>query len=179
MSLPYIEVAVGILIDDTKNILIAKRPFEKYGGGLWEFPGGKIESFETPHQTLLRELWEELGVKIDLNHSTFLGNTEYRYPEFIFQGHVFIVRYWRGAPQPLASQKLLWTQQADLRRHSFLPGCAKIIDLLETKTELIDRPQNLNSSFGLEHPLLKPLTPAVTPQITIVTDNTVTGNDKR
>ena len=147
MSRPHVEVSVGILINEMKEILIAKRPLEKYGGGFWEFPGGKIETDEKVSRALYRELEEELGIKIDLNHTTFLGRTEHIYPEFIFQSHVFIVRYWHGMPQPLERQELVWTQQSQFNHYSFLPGCQKIIDLLNLKTEITETIQNLDSGL--------------------------------
>lgn len=108
---------------------------------------GKIDVDEKFNQALYRELWEELGIKIDLNHTTFLGRTEHIYPEFIFQSHVFIVRYWHGIPQPLEDQELVWTQQSKFDCYDFLPGCQKIIELLKMKTELAETPQDSNSDF--------------------------------
>ena len=138
MIKPYMEVAVGILINEIREVLIAKRPFSKYGGGCWEFPGGKIEEGENFAQALYRELEEELGIKIDLKHTTLLGRTKHTYPEFVFQGHVFIVRYWHGIPQPFEAQELMWKEISQFEHYNFLPGCQKIIELLKAKTELTE-----------------------------------------
>lgn len=57
-----IHVAAGVIVNETGQILIAQRPLNTHQGGLWEFPGGKLDSGETIQQTLIRELNEELGI---------------------------------------------------------------------------------------------------------------------
>ena len=59
-----LHVAVGVVLDDTRRILITRRAEDSHQGGLWEFPGGKVESRETLHAALSRELREELGIAI-------------------------------------------------------------------------------------------------------------------
>ena len=59
-----ISVSMGIILDPEGRILIAKRSLKKYFGGLWEFPGGKKESNESPSDALIRELKEELSIEI-------------------------------------------------------------------------------------------------------------------
>jgi len=57
-----IHVAAGVIINSKGHILIAKRLADSHQGGLWEFPGGKLEAGETAEQALIRELNEELGI---------------------------------------------------------------------------------------------------------------------
>ena len=59
------HVAVGVILDADKNILIALRPKDTHQGGLWEFPGGKVELGESVNQALSRELLEELGLQFE------------------------------------------------------------------------------------------------------------------
>ncbi len=59
-----LRVAVGVISNASQEILIAKRSLERHQGGLWEFPGGKIEPGESTHAALCRELHEELGIEV-------------------------------------------------------------------------------------------------------------------
>ena len=59
-------VVACALVDADKRVLLAQRPAGKTLAGLWEFPGGKVEPGERPEQTLIRELLEEIGIKISL-----------------------------------------------------------------------------------------------------------------
>ncbi|MGM0422721.1 MAG: NUDIX domain-containing protein, partial [Pseudomonadota bacterium] len=62
-DLKTVLVAAVILVDRDGRILLAQRPEGKPLAGLWEFPGGKVESGETPERALIRELAEELDIK--------------------------------------------------------------------------------------------------------------------
>ncbi|MCW5690393.1 MAG: NUDIX domain-containing protein, partial [Pseudolabrys sp.] len=57
-------VAACALVDADGRVLLAQRPQGKPMAGLWEFPGGKVESGERPEQSLIRELKEELGISV-------------------------------------------------------------------------------------------------------------------
>ena len=57
---------MGIIQNSQQKILIARRPLEKSFGGLWEFPGGKIEEGESPEEALQRELREELNLEVEI-----------------------------------------------------------------------------------------------------------------
>src|SRR3546814_16391322 len=59
-----IEVAAGCLVDADGRVLIAQRPVGKIAAGQWEFPGGKIETGESAHDALVRELREEIGIEV-------------------------------------------------------------------------------------------------------------------
>ena len=63
-----VHVAVGVLINDQDEVLIAKRPDNTHQGGLWEFPGGKVEPKELVEAALVREFKEE--VDVSLNHTS-------------------------------------------------------------------------------------------------------------
>ena len=62
-DLPIVLVAAGALINANGEVLLAQRPEDKSMGGLWEFPGGKVDEGETPEFALMRELEEELGIE--------------------------------------------------------------------------------------------------------------------
>ncbi len=61
----YVHVAAAVICNDQGQVLIAKRPLDKHQGGLWEFPGGKVEADEDVLAALTRELHEELGIDVE------------------------------------------------------------------------------------------------------------------
>lgn len=74
-----IQVAVGIIENTRGEVFLTQRPASSPLGGLWEFPGGKLQSGETPYDALVRELYEEVGIRV-LNARPFIG-IEYQYPD--------------------------------------------------------------------------------------------------
>ena len=60
-----VTVAVGVLTDPERRVLVTRRAPHAHQGGLWEFPGGKLEPGESVLEALARELWEELGIEIE------------------------------------------------------------------------------------------------------------------
>lgn len=112
-------VAACALIDDRTRILIAQRPKGKPLEGLWEFPGGKIEPGESPEDTLIRELHEELAIRIEAPGLMPLTFASYRYPEFHLLMPLFVCRQWDGGPTPLENQAIAWVWITDLLR----PDC--------------------------------------------------------
>ena len=107
-------VAVA-LIDPDGRVLVAQRPQGKSMAGLWEFPGGKIESSETPELALIRELKEELGITVKeacLAPFTFASHT---YSGFHLLMPLYICRRWDGTPRPLHHAALKWVRPRDLK----------------------------------------------------------------
>lgn len=112
---PFLDVAVGVMINTEGEVLLAQRPKDKSWSGWWEFPGGKIESGETPKEALIRELKEELGVNITA--ATSWVRFDYEYPKTKVRLAFFLVTAWDGAPKGLEGQRFAWTkpeQAADL-----------------------------------------------------------------
>lgn len=73
-----IEVVAGVIYKDN-NFLIAQRNLKKSQGGLWEFPGGKVEKGETYEDALAREIKEDFNASIEVNE--YIGENIYHYPE--------------------------------------------------------------------------------------------------
>lgn len=109
-------VAACALIDDRKHVLIAQRPKGKLLAGLWEFPGGKLEPGESPEETLVRELSEELAIRIAASSLTALTFASHGYPDFHLLMPLFLCRQWHGVPQPLEGQAIAWVPVTDLLR---------------------------------------------------------------
>ena len=86
MDKKHITVCAGV-IDYQGKILIAQRRRDKSLGGFWEFPGGKIEAGETHEQTLVREIYEEFDINIQVGK--FLTKITHEYPDFILTMYVY------------------------------------------------------------------------------------------
>ena len=103
-----ILVSAVALIDRDGRVLIAQRPEGKSMAGLWEFPGGKIESGESPEQALIRELYEELGIETWLSCLAPLTFASHRYTDFHLLMPLFVCRKWDGIPKSKEGQNLKW-----------------------------------------------------------------------
>ena len=82
--------------------------------GLWEFPGGKVQPGETPEYALMRELEEELGIETRECCFSPIGFASHSYDDFHLLMPLFVCRAWRGEPQPLEAQALVWVAPQDL-----------------------------------------------------------------
>ena len=96
MSVKLVLVAACALIDADGRVLIAQRPQGKSMAGLWEFPGGKVESGERPEQSLIRELKEELGITVKEECLAPLTFASHVYPEFHLLMPLYVCRRWEG-----------------------------------------------------------------------------------
>lgn len=99
-------VAAGVLEDIEGRILVTRRASAAHQGGLWEFPGGKVESGETVQQALARELHEELGVRVLA--SEFLLSAEHDYGDKAVRLEVYRVTQWTGEASGRELQPLAW-----------------------------------------------------------------------
>ena len=125
-----ITVSAAALIDDKRRLLVAKRPEGKHMEGLWEFPGGKIESGESPEEALVRELKEELQVKVTLQDLKPIIFTSHNYDDF----HLIMLLYgctrWYGKPQAVEHSELKWTYADALSRLSMPPADEPLLEPL-------------------------------------------------
>ncbi|MBL8539379.1 MAG: Nudix family hydrolase [Betaproteobacteria bacterium] len=101
-----IEVAAAVLIDASGRFLLAQRPPGKVYAGYWEFPGGKVESGETPRQALDRELVEELGIAVRTAYPWI--TLSFRYPHAFVRLRFFRVLAWAGELHPHEGQAVAW-----------------------------------------------------------------------
>ncbi|MGZ4969785.1 MAG: Nudix family hydrolase [Methylobacter sp.] len=112
-----LQVAVGVVKNPEGKILISLRHADLHQGGLWEFPGGKIEPFETAEIALARELKEELNITV--NAASPLISVKYQYPDRFVQLNVFLVERFSGEAKSLEGQPLKWVAPADLEHYAF------------------------------------------------------------
>jgi mutator protein MutT len=107
-----IPVVAGILRGDDGRILFARRHLHSRHGGLWEFPGGKIETGETPPEALARELLEELGVEVAVGAE--LLRVEHAYPHATVELIALECTLVRGTPEPVDCWQVEWVRREDL-----------------------------------------------------------------
>lgn len=112
-----VTVAVGILIDGVGRVLVTRRAPDAHHGGLWEFPGGKVEAGETLLEALARELKEELGVLVETTEALMV--LEYDYGDKRVRLDVHSVTRWSGEPRGLEGQPLSWQRPEQLRDWDF------------------------------------------------------------
>ena len=115
-------VSAVALIDPDGRILLAQRPEGKSMAGLWEFPGGKVEPFETPEAALIRELHEELGIETWSSCLAPLTFASHSYDDFHLIMPLFACRKWQGIVTPLEGQKLAWVRSKDLTDYDMPPA---------------------------------------------------------
>lgn len=130
MTQKLLLVAACALIDTDGRVLIAQRPQGKALAGLWEFPGGKIEPGETPEDTVIRELAEELSIVVTKPCLAPLTFASHNYLEFHLLMPLFVCRRWQGTPVPREGQQLKWVKPARLREYPMPPADAPLISHL-------------------------------------------------
>ena len=106
MSASVVHVAVGVVRNNQGDILIARRPSHVHQGGLWEFPGGKVEAGESLQRALQRELHEELG--IDITRCRPMIRIPHHYPDKQVLLDVWLVEAFSGVPHGKENQPMKW-----------------------------------------------------------------------
>ena len=103
-----VHVAAVALFDADGRVLLAQRPPGKKMAGMWEFPGGKIETNETPEAAIIRESREELGIEICERCIAPLTFVSHAYEEFHLLMFLYSCRKWDGIPRGAEGQQLTW-----------------------------------------------------------------------
>lgn len=115
MSKKVVLVVACALIDADDRILLAQRPEGKSMAGLWEFPGGKVETDEIPEESLIRELKEELGIETKIACLAPLTFASHEYDDFHLLMPLYVCRRWWGMAQAKEGQVLKWVRAGNLR----------------------------------------------------------------
>jgi len=127
-------VAAVALVDPDGRVLLAQRPEGKSMAGLWEFPGGKVEPGESPEETLIRELAEELDIEVKQACLAPLCFASHRYEDFHLLMPLWICRRWTGTVRGREGQALKWVRPTRLREFPMPPAdeplIPHLIDLL-------------------------------------------------
>jgi 8-oxo-dGTP diphosphatase len=126
-----ITVVAAVIRDEEDRVLLTQRPEGSHMGGLWEFPGGKIDEGESPSAALIRELDEELGVGIEVRRPlTFAVHEE---PGLRILLLFFDARIASGEPHGHEGQALEWVDVAELPSFPTPPADAELIRLLSER----------------------------------------------
>ncbi|HEV2613623.1 MAG TPA: 8-oxo-dGTP diphosphatase MutT [Gammaproteobacteria bacterium] len=124
-----LKVAVGIIINDQHQVLVALRPSHNPHGGLWEFPGGKFELNESPFDALKRELHEEIG--ITLNKATPMMCVEHDYGKVRVALDTWHIEDYDGTPYGREGQTIRWVNHTELSQLVFPEGNKAIVDAVK------------------------------------------------
>jgi len=126
-----VHVAVGVIVDDRKRVLTSLRSHKLHQGGLWEFPGGKLEPGESVLHALQRELTEELGISIDPLTCFPLKKLVHRYPDKTVLLDIWQVNTYSGEPRGLQGQPVVWQAIDELDPAKFPAADLSIIRILQ------------------------------------------------
>lgn len=128
-SLVHKRIGVAIIRNEQGQILIDRRKAKGLMGGLWEFPGGKIEPEETVKECIKREIKEELDIEIEVGEH--LLSLTHDYIEFKVTLIVHFCRHLRGEPQPIECDEIRWVWLKELENYQFPEANGQIIATLQ------------------------------------------------
>lgn len=127
MTINILKVTAAV-IEKNGKILIAKRRKGDRHGLRWEFPGGKIDSGETPEECLKRELREELGIEAEIGD--FICRSTFTYMLVPLELLVYKARHISGEFQPLDHDELRWVAPAELNAYDFVKADERVVKKL-------------------------------------------------
>jgi 8-oxo-dGTP diphosphatase len=130
-KIPTLTVVAAALVDGDGRVLLQQRPQGGAMAGLWEFPGGKVEEGERPESALVRELREELGIRVEeraLSPAAFASADN-------ADRHMLLLLYlchrWAGTPKPLHAEALAWLRPSDMGAVPMPPADEPLVSWLE------------------------------------------------
>lgn len=121
-----VHVAVGVIVDDSRRVLLTRRAVDSHQGGLWEFPGGKVEPGESLAGALARELHEELGIRVRRSSPLLEVRHDYGDKQVLLDVHVV----WEFEGQALGreGQPLAWVTGDELALYRFPAANVPIVE---------------------------------------------------
>ena len=134
MKFPFIPVSSGLIIQNNK-VLIGLRSKSDNGGGLWEFPGGKIEIDESSEEAVIRELNEELDIVVHKPKKVM--QYLHRFKNLIYDISFFEVISFKGSIKNIVHDELKWTDLASINNYNFISGDLLIIEGLINEPSLV------------------------------------------
>ena len=130
---PHYTVTAGVVWNHEGRILLTQRPLEGLLGGLWEFPGGKVEPGETLEDCLRRELKEELDIDVEVGE--LVGVVNHAYSHFRITLYAFHCRLKAGTPKSIGVADWRWVRLEEIRDYPLSRADVKVLELLEARHE--------------------------------------------
>jgi len=133
-----VRVAVAVIYNGQGEILIQQRAADTHQGGVWEFPGGKVEAHETVEQALEREIREELGINIVASRP--LITISHDYGDRHVGLEVYCVNEWQGQVQSMEQQPLQWVVPGSLNEYRMPAADKPIVSAINLSSSYIITP---------------------------------------
>jgi mutator protein MutT len=135
MGRTRLEVVAAVIVRAGK-VLVAQRLDDAHMGGLWEFPGGKVEAGETHEESLARELMEELGIRVVVGEQ--VTRIEHDYPDRSVVLHFYRAEILDGCePQPIECAAVRWVTPEELATLPMPPADVPLVELLTRRGGII------------------------------------------
>ena len=131
--LPHKQIGVAVITDTAGKILIDRRKQEGLLGGLWEFPGGKIEPGESQADCVKREIQEELGIEIEVGSK--LITIDHAYTHFKVTLNVFNCTHLSGEPQTIECDEVKWVTLDEIADYPFPKANGQIIEAMRLQSK--------------------------------------------
>lgn len=123
-----IEVVCAVIHDLENNIFITQRKGDQFDG-MWEFPGGKIETGESKEEALIREIKEEL--ELEINVEKFMTTVEYQYPNFYLIMHAFRCSLKTSNIKLNVHSDAKWVSVSELSNINWVPADIGVVKLIK------------------------------------------------
>jgi 8-oxo-dGTP diphosphatase len=134
-----VHVVAGVITDPRGRILLARRTEGRDLAGLWEFPGGKVDTGESPEQALARELHEELGIRVQSSVPLIAVPQAYRNKRIVLD--VRRIGAWSGNAVGREQQALAWVPAAKLTRYEMPPADRPVVAALQQPDRYLVTPE--------------------------------------
>ncbi len=125
-----VHVVAAVIWREDGCVLLARRPPHLHQGGLWEFPGGKVDAGESVEQALVREIKEELNLSLYPDNCSFLLQVHHDYPDKSVLLEFWQIKAFSGTPVGNEGQEIRWVPVVQLSAYEFPAANLPLIPLL-------------------------------------------------